>query len=73
MCMHQILMEDDRKLSIKHQRRLNLSIQEVVKKEILKLLKADIVYPIFDSMLVSPIQIIPKKEGMTLSKMRIMS
>jgi len=33
LCMHQILMEDDHKPSIKHQRRLKPSMQEAVKKE----------------------------------------
>ena len=32
LCMHQILREDDHKPSIEHQRRLNPSMQEVVKK-----------------------------------------
>jgi len=59
--MHRILMEDDHKLSIEHQRRLNPSIQEVVKKEILKLLKASIIYPISDSAWVSPVHIVPNK------------
>jgi len=36
-------MEDDHKLSIEHQRILNPSIQEVVKKEILKLLNVGII------------------------------
>jgi len=35
VCMHRILMEDDHKLIIEHQRTLNPNIQEVVKKEIL--------------------------------------
>jgi len=34
MCMHRILMEDDHKPSIEHQRRLNPNMHEVVKKEI---------------------------------------
>jgi len=49
MCMHRILMEDDHNPSIEPQRRFIPSMQEVVKKEILKLLKAGIIYPIFDS------------------------
>ena len=35
MRMHRILMEDDHKPSIEHQRRLNPNIQDVVKEEIL--------------------------------------
>ena len=43
-------------------------MQEVVKKEILKLLDAGIVYPISDSEWVSPVQIVPKKGGITVIK-----
>ncbi|KAI9100843.1 hypothetical protein K1719_024205 [Acacia pycnantha] len=49
ICMHKILLEDDHKTSIEHQRRLNPIMKEVVKKEILKWLSAGIVYPISDS------------------------
>src|SRR5438045_8696151 len=41
-------------------------MQEVVKKEILKLLETGIIYPISDSKWVSPIHIVPKKGGMTV-------
>jgi len=43
-------------------------MQEVVKKEILKLLKAGIIYPISDSAWVSPVHVVPKKGGMTVVK-----
>ena len=49
MCMHQIHLEDDSKSSVEHQRRLNPNMKEVVKKEIIKLLDAGIIYPISDS------------------------
>lgn len=35
-CMHKILLEDDSKPSVEHQRRLNPIMKEVVKKEVLK-------------------------------------
>jgi hypothetical protein len=38
----------------------------VVKKEVLKLLKAGVIYPISDSEWVSPVQVVPKKGGMTV-------
>ena len=38
----------------------------MVKKEVVKLLDARIIYPISDSSWVSPIQCVPKKGGMTL-------
>jgi len=61
-------MEDDHKPSIEHQRRLNPSMQEVVKKEILKLLKAGIIYSISGSAWVSLVHVVPKKGGMTVVK-----
>jgi len=68
VCMHRILMEDDHKPRIEHQRTLNPNMQEVVKKEILKLLKAGIIYPISDSKWVSPVRAVPKKGGMMVVK-----
>ena len=41
-------------------------MKEVVKKEIMKLLDAGIIYPISDSNWVSPIYVVPKKGGMTV-------
>ena len=67
-CMHKILMEDNFKPSIEHQRRLNPNMQEVVRVEIIKWLDAGIIYPISDSNWVSPIQVVPKKGGMTVVK-----
>ena len=36
ICMHKILMEEELVSSIEYQRRLNPSMKEVVKKEVLK-------------------------------------
>ena len=47
--MHKILMEDRFKPTIERQRRLNPNMQEVVKKEVVKLLGAGIIYPILDN------------------------
>ena len=41
-------------------------MREVVKKELLKLLHARIIYPIPHSDWVSPVQVVPKKGGMTV-------
>jgi hypothetical protein len=41
-------------------------MREVVKKEVLKLLKAGVIYPISDSEWVSPVQVVPKKGGMNV-------
>ncbi|GJT05291.1 reverse transcriptase domain-containing protein [Tanacetum coccineum] len=65
-CTHKILMEDDCKPSVQSQRRVNLKIHEVIKKEVIKLLDAGMIYPISDSPWVSPIHCVPKKGGMTV-------
>jgi len=41
-------------------------MREVVKKEVLKLLHASIIYPVPNNEWVSPIQVVPKKGGMTV-------
>jgi hypothetical protein len=41
-------------------------MREVVKKEVLKLLDAGIIYPVLHSEWVSSVQVVPKKEGMTV-------
>ena len=66
MCMHRILLEDDHKPSMEAQRRLNPTMKEVVRKEVLKWLDTKVIYPISDSAWVSPIQVVPKKEGTTV-------
>ncbi|GJX11627.1 DNA-directed DNA polymerase [Tanacetum coccineum] len=65
-CTHKILMEDDSKPAIQHQRRVNPKIHEVIKKEVIKLLDAGLIYPISDSPWVSPVHCVPKKGGMTV-------
>ncbi|GKA63695.1 reverse transcriptase domain-containing protein [Tanacetum coccineum] len=65
-CTHKILMEDDFKPAAQHQRRVNPKIHEVIKKEVIKLLDAHLIYPIFDSPWVSPVHCVPKKGGMTV-------
>ncbi|GJT49606.1 reverse transcriptase domain-containing protein [Tanacetum coccineum] len=59
-------MEDDFKPFIQLQRHLNLKVQDVVKNEIVKLLDSGLIYPISDSLWVSPIHVVPKKGGMTV-------
>ena len=65
-CMHKILIEEGWKPTIEWQWRFNPNIQEVMKKEIIKLFNAGIIYPIFDSSWVSPIQCVPKKGGISI-------
>ena len=64
--MHRIHIEERHRPTAERQRRLNLNMKEVVKKEIIKLLDAGIIYPISDSEWVSPIQCVPKKSVMTV-------
>ncbi|GJZ39469.1 reverse transcriptase domain-containing protein [Tanacetum coccineum] len=63
---HKILMEDDFKPAVQHQRRVIPKIHEVIKKELLKLLDAEFIYPISDSPWVSPVHYVPKKGGFTV-------
>ena len=64
--MYRTHLNDDLFTSIKPQRRLNPNMKEVVKTEILKLLKAGIIYSISDSRWVNPIHAVSKKGGMTI-------
>ena len=66
MCMHWILLEDGHKPSIEAHRRLNPTMKEVVRKEVLKWLDAGVMYPIYDSSWVSLVQVVLKKGGTTL-------
>ncbi|GJX20963.1 reverse transcriptase domain-containing protein [Tanacetum coccineum] len=65
-CTHKILMEENSKPTVQPQRRLNPKVQDVVKTKILKLLDAGLIYAIFDSPWVRPIQVVPKKGGTTV-------
>ncbi|XP_070667515.1 uncharacterized protein [Malus domestica] len=67
-CMHRILLEEGAKPSRDAQRRLNPPMLEVVKKEVIKLLDCGVIYPISDSRWVSPVQVVPKKSGVTVVK-----
>ncbi|GKB60454.1 hypothetical protein Tco_0916640 [Tanacetum coccineum] len=60
-CTHKILMEDDFKPAIQHQRRVNLKIHEFVKNEVIKLLDCGLIYPISDSPWASPVYCVPKR------------
>ncbi|GJW13341.1 putative reverse transcriptase domain-containing protein [Tanacetum coccineum] len=67
-CTHKILMEDEFKPSVQPQRRVNPNIKEVVKKEVIKLLNAGLIYPISDNPWVSPVQVVLKKGVMIVVK-----
>jgi hypothetical protein len=59
-------MDQDNKPVREHQRRLNNVMREVVKREVLKLLKAGVIYPVPNSEWVCLVQVVPKKGGMTV-------
>ncbi|GJT54544.1 reverse transcriptase domain-containing protein [Tanacetum coccineum] len=59
-------MEEDYKPIVQSQRRVNPKIHEVIKKEVIKLLDAGMIYPISDSLWVSPVHCVPKKGGITV-------
>nr|GEW16942.1 reverse transcriptase domain-containing protein [Tanacetum cinerariifolium] len=65
-CTHKILMKDDFKPAVQHHIRVNPKIHDVIKKEVLKLLDAGLIYPILDSPWVSPVHCVPKKGGFTI-------
>jgi len=67
-CMHKILLEDEARPTRDVLRRLNPHMKQVVRDEVLKLLDVGIIYPISDSKWVSPIQVVPKKSGITVVK-----
>jgi hypothetical protein len=64
--MHKIHLEEDTKPSREPQRRLNPTMQEVFRGEVIKLLDVGIIYPISDSKWVSPIHVVPMRAGVTV-------
>jgi hypothetical protein len=64
LCTHHIPMDQDNNPIQQHQQMMNNVMREVVKKEVLKLLKAGVIYPVSDSEWVSPVQVVPKKGRM---------
>lgn len=66
MCTHRIELIDGAKLVREFQRRLNPTMQEVVKKEVLKLLEEGIIYPVATSEWVSLVHVVPKKAGFSV-------
>nr|GFB94857.1 reverse transcriptase domain-containing protein [Tanacetum cinerariifolium] len=60
---HKILMEEDFEPAVQHQRRVNPKTHDVIKQEVIKLLKAGLIYLISDSPWVSPVHCVEKKGG----------
>jgi hypothetical protein len=68
LCTHRIPMEDQFKPVVDHQMRISHSMRELVKKEVIKLLDAGIIYPVPHREWVSPIHCVPEKGGLTVVK-----
>ena len=73
ICMHKILMEENARTSIEHQRRLNLVMKEVVNKEVLKWLNVGFIYAISNNPWVSLVHVVPKNGGMIVIRNEKMS
>jgi hypothetical protein len=67
-CTHRMPMEDQCKPLVDHQKRLTHAMREVVKKQVIKLLDAGIIYLVPHSEWVSPVHCVPKKGGWTTVK-----
>ena len=63
LCTHHIYIENDAIPVRQPQRRLNPHLKDVVKAELQKLLDVNFIYPISDSKWVSPLVVVPKKNG----------
>ena len=63
LCSHHIYIEKDARPVRQPQRRLNPHLKDVVKAELQKLLDVNFIYPISDSKWVSPLVVVPKKNG----------
>eukprot|EP00253_Pinus_taeda_P005550 PITA_05550 len=62
-CIHHIYTDDKLKPVRQPQRRMNPMMKEIVKEELQKLLNVGFIYPISDSQWVSPLVIVPNKNG----------
>ena len=62
-CSHHIYTQEGIRPVRQHQRRMNLALKDIVKEELQKLLNVNFIYPILDSKWVSPLVVVPKKNG----------
>lgn len=62
-CMHHIYIEHNVTPIRQPQIRMNPNLKEIVEEELQKLLNVNFIYPISDSQWVSPLVIVPKKNG----------
>ena len=66
--MHKILMEEEYTPSVEYQRLSNPAMKELVKKKVFKWLNTGFIYAISDNSWVSPVEVVPKKGGITVVK-----
>ena len=62
-CTHHIHTDSNIKPVRQLQRRMNPMLQDIVRDELQKLLKVNFIYPISHSQWVSPLVVVPKKNG----------
>jgi len=62
-CIHPIYIEENSRPIREPQRRMNRNLREIVKEELQKILNVNFIYLISDSRWVSPLVIVPKKNG----------
>ena len=63
LCTRHIYIKEDSHLVRQPQRRMNPLLKDIVKEELQKLLDVNFIYPISDSQWVSPLVIVPNKNG----------
>jgi hypothetical protein len=63
LCTHRIYIKEDCRPICQPQQRMNPNLKEILKEELRKLLNAGFIYPILDNGCVSPLVIVPKKNG----------
>ena len=63
MCIHHIYTQENERRIRQPQRRMIHVLKDIVKDELQKLLNANFIYPFFDSKWISPLVIVPKKNG----------
>ena len=64
--MHKIFLVENAKTSMEHQRRLNPVMKKVIRKKVFKWLNVGFIYAISNSPWVSPVHVVPKKDGFTV-------
>ena len=62
-CSHRIYTQEGAMHVRQPQRWMNLALKDIVKEELQKLLNVNFIYPISDNKWVSPLVVVPKKNG----------